>query len=95
MRNLNVHLINFPVYHMKIVLGDFNAIVVGREDIFNPTIGNESLQEISNDNGVRLVNLANLKTSEQKVGCSHIATSINILRHLQTGKPTVRLTIFW
>jgi hypothetical protein len=37
----------FPNYHMKILLGDFNA-KVGREDIFKPTIGNESLQEISN-----------------------------------------------
>jgi hypothetical protein len=36
---------------MKILLGDFNA-KVGREDIFKPTIGNESLHEISNDNGV-------------------------------------------
>jgi exonuclease III len=61
----------FPEYHMKILLGDFNA-KVGREDIFKPTIGNESLHEISNDNGVRLVNL------ESKVPCSHIATS-NIL----------------
>jgi hypothetical protein len=32
------------------LLGDFNA-KVGREDIFKPTIGNESLHEISNDNG--------------------------------------------
>jgi hypothetical protein len=46
----------FPKYHMKILLGDFNA-KVGREDIIKPTIGNESLQEISNDNGVRLVNI--------------------------------------
>jgi hypothetical protein len=38
---------------MRILLGDFNA-KVGREDIFNPTIGNESLHEISNDNGVRV-----------------------------------------
>jgi hypothetical protein len=28
------------------------------EDIFNPTIGNESLQQDSNDNGVRIVNFA-------------------------------------
>jgi hypothetical protein len=28
---------------MKILLGDFNA-KVGREDIFKPTVGNESLQ---------------------------------------------------
>jgi hypothetical protein len=34
---------------MKILLGDFNA-KVGREDIFKPTIWNESLHEISNDN---------------------------------------------
>jgi hypothetical protein len=49
----------FLRYHMKILL-DFNA-KVGREDIFKPTIGNESLHEISNDNGVRLVNFATSK----------------------------------
>jgi hypothetical protein len=38
---------------MKILLGDFN-VKVGREDIFKPTIENESLHEISNDNGVRV-----------------------------------------
>jgi hypothetical protein len=42
---------------MKISLGDFNA-KIGREDIFKPTIGNESLHEIGNDNGVRIVNFA-------------------------------------
>jgi hypothetical protein len=47
----------FPKYHMKTLLGDFNA-KVGREDIFKPTIRNESLHEIGNDNGVRLVNFA-------------------------------------
>jgi hypothetical protein len=47
----------FPKYHMKILLGGFIA-KVGREDIFKPTIGNESLHKISNDNGVRLVNFA-------------------------------------
>jgi hypothetical protein len=45
----------FPRYDMKILLGDFNA-KVGRENIFKPTIGNESLHEFSNDNGVRVVN---------------------------------------
>jgi hypothetical protein len=34
---------------------------VGREDIFKPTIGIERLHEISNDNGVRLVNFATSK----------------------------------
>ena len=51
---------NFPKYHMKILLGDFNA-KVGRENIFKPTIGNESLHQDSNDNGVRLVNFATSK----------------------------------
>jgi hypothetical protein len=39
----------FPRYDMNIILGDFNA-KVGRENIFKPTIGNDSLHEISNDN---------------------------------------------
>jgi hypothetical protein len=51
----------FPRYDMKILLGDFNA-KVGREDIFKPTIGNDSSIEISNDNGVRVVNFATSKT---------------------------------
>jgi hypothetical protein len=50
----------FPKYHMKILLGDFST-KVGREDIFKPKIGNESLHEISNENGVRLVNFATSK----------------------------------
>jgi hypothetical protein len=37
---------------MKMLLGDFNA-KVGTEDISKPTIGNESLHEISNANGVK------------------------------------------
>ena len=36
---------------------DFNA-KVGRQNIFKPTIGNESLHQDSNDNGVRIVNFA-------------------------------------
>jgi endonuclease/exonuclease/phosphatase family metal-dependent hydrolase len=49
----------FPIY-ITILLGDFNA-KVGREDSFKPTIVNESLHEISNDNEVRLVNFATSK----------------------------------
>jgi hypothetical protein len=51
----------FPKYHMKILLGK-----VGREDIFKPTIRNESLHKISNDNGVRLVNIATSKNLKVK-----------------------------
>jgi endonuclease/exonuclease/phosphatase family metal-dependent hydrolase len=50
----------FPRYDTKIILGDFNA-KVGRENIFKPTIGNKSLHEISNDNGVTAVNVATSK----------------------------------
>jgi GH43 family beta-xylosidase len=39
------------------LLGYFNA-KLWREDIFNPIIGNESLHEASNVNGVRVVNFA-------------------------------------
>jgi hypothetical protein len=45
---------------MKILLVDFNA-KVGRKDISKPTTGNESLYEISNDNGDRVVNFATSK----------------------------------
>jgi hypothetical protein len=78
----------FPKYYMNILLGDFNA-KVGREDIFKPTIENESLHEISNDNAVRLVNFDTYNTSESNVRCSHIATSMNILGRLQ-----IRLATF-
>jgi hypothetical protein len=44
----------FPRYGMKILCSDFNA-KVGREDIFKPTIGEESSHEISNDNEARVV----------------------------------------
>jgi hypothetical protein len=53
----------FPKYHMKILLGAFNA-KVGKEDIFKPTTGNESLHKISN--GVRLVNFATSKNLRVK-----------------------------
>jgi hypothetical protein len=52
-------------YHTKILLGDFNA-KGGREDIFKPTIGNESLHDISNDKGVRLVNFDTSKNFRVK-----------------------------
>jgi hypothetical protein len=36
----------FPKYHIKILKGNFNA-KVGREDLFKPTIGNESLHDVA------------------------------------------------
>jgi hypothetical protein len=50
------HMFNkFPKYHMKILLGDFN-VKICKEGIFKLTVWNESLHEISNDNGVKAVN---------------------------------------
>jgi len=45
---------------MKILLEDLN-VKFGREDIFKPTIGNESLQQDGNENGLRIVNFATPK----------------------------------
>jgi hypothetical protein len=50
----------FPRYCMKTLLGDFN-VNIGSENTFKPTIRNESLHEISNDNGVRVVKFATSK----------------------------------
>jgi hypothetical protein len=47
----------FPKYHTKVLQEDLNA-KLGREDIFKRTIGNESLHQDNNDNGVRAVNVA-------------------------------------
>lgn len=47
-------------YKIWIVLGDINA-KIGREHTFKPTIGLHSLHEITNDNGMKLINLATSK----------------------------------
>jgi exonuclease III len=68
----------FPRYDMKILLGDFNA-KVGRKNIFKPTIGNKSLHEISNDNGVRIVNFATSK---------NLVLKSTMFPHRKIHKPT-------
>jgi len=65
---------------MKILLGDFNA-KVGREIIFKPTTGQESLHQDSNDNGVRLVNF----TSKNLVVKSTIFPHRNIHKYTWTS----------
>ena len=71
---------------MKFLLGDFNA-KVGRENIFKPTIENESLHQDNNDNGVRIVNFATSKILFLK---STIFWHQNIYKYTWTspdGKP--------
>jgi hypothetical protein len=64
---------------MKMLL-DFNAKVV-REVFFKPTIGNEILHKISNDNGVRVVNFATSKNLVKSTMFRHR----NIHKHTWTS----------
>ena len=72
---------HFPKYHMKILLGYFNA-KMGREYIFKLTIGNESLHQDSNDNGVRIINFA---TSKNLVVISMMFPHQNIHKYAWTS----------
>jgi exonuclease III len=83
----------FPKYHMKILLRDLNS-KVGREDIFKPTIGNESLHATSNDDGVRVVNFSTSKNLTVKSKMFHIITFIKLIGYLLMGERTTKLTIF-
>ncbi|OXU16516.1 hypothetical protein TSAR_002087 [Trichomalopsis sarcophagae] len=58
----------FASYDTRIVLGDFNA-KIGREEMFRPTIGKESLHEASNDIGIRGINFAAAKDLIIKTTC--------------------------
>ena len=71
---------HFPRYHMKILLRDFNT-EVGRENIFKPTIGNESLHQDSNLNEFRIVNSA---TSKSLVVKSTMFPHRNIHKYIWT-----------
>jgi hypothetical protein len=59
---------------MEILLADFNA-KLGREDIFKPTVRNDSLHQASGDNGGRTVKFA---TSKKLLVKSKIFTNRNI-----------------
>ncbi|XP_052561934.1 uncharacterized protein LOC120430670 [Culex pipiens pallens] len=46
-----------PRQDVKIIIGDLNARF-GREEMFRPTIGSESLHAVTNDNGQRCIDFA-------------------------------------
>jgi hypothetical protein len=76
---------------LKILLGDFSA-KVGRENIFKPTIGNDILQQDSNDNVVRIVNFATSKFWVLRARYSH--TFISTSGPLQMGRLTTKLITY-
>jgi hypothetical protein len=86
--------VKFSKYNMKILLGDFNA-KVGREDIFKPTIGNENLNEISNDNGFRVVNIATSKNFSQNYTMFPHRNIHKFTCTSPDGKLAIKLAILW
>ena len=55
---------------------------MGRENILKPTIGNESLHQDNNDNGVRILNFA---TPKNLVGKSTLFPHLNIHKYTWTS----------
>jgi hypothetical protein len=80
---------HFPKYHMKILLEVFKANV-GRENIFKPTIGNESLHQDSKDNCVRIVHIPASKTLSLRARCSPTGTITSKPGPLRMGRTTNR-----
>jgi hypothetical protein len=80
---------------MKILLGDFRA-KVGRENVFKPTLGLESVQQDRNDNDVRILNFP---TSKNIVVKSTMFMHQNIHMHTwtsydgQTHKPIDQILV--
>jgi hypothetical protein len=83
----------FPKYHTKILLEDFN-VKGGRENIFKPTVWNEGLNELSIDNGVRVVNFATSKHLTVRSKFPHFVTSKNLLGYLLLERRQIKLAIF-
>jgi hypothetical protein len=81
----------FPKYHMKILVGHFSA--EGMKDILKSTIGNESLHEINNENGVRTVNFASSKNLIAKI-TMFPHRNIHKFTLVSPDRLAIKLTIF-
>jgi hypothetical protein len=66
---------------MNILFGYFNT-KVDKEDISKRTVRNESLHQISNDSGVRVINFATSKNFSQKCNVPTLQTN----KDRQTGE---------
>jgi hypothetical protein len=84
---------HFSKHHVKIISGDFNA-KDGKEDIFNPTIGKESLHQNSNDNGVRIVNIATSNNLALRAECYRTENFISTPGPLLTGNLKTRFITY-
>ncbi|XP_060665604.1 craniofacial development protein 2-like [Drosophila nasuta] len=67
-----------PNHDVKIILGDFNA-KIGRERIFDRTVGQFSLHETTSNNGFRLIDFATAR---------NMVVSSTRFRHLDIHKAT-------
>ena len=67
-----------PSYDVKIIIGDMNA-QEGKEDIYCPTTGKQSLHENTNDNGYRLIQFATL---------NNMVIGSTMFQHKNIHKPT-------
>jgi len=84
---------HFLKFHMKILLGDFNT-KVGTKNIFTPTIGNESLQQDNNNNGVKTVKFVTSNTLLVKRRMCRAEIFISTTGPLLTGRLTARLITY-
>jgi hypothetical protein len=80
---------HFPKCPMKLLLGNFNE-KLGRKGIFKSRIGNESIHQDTNDNGVSTVNFATSKNVVVQI----TKTFINTPGPLLMGRLTTRLITY-
>ncbi|XP_038116868.1 uncharacterized protein LOC119769050 [Culex quinquefasciatus] len=68
-----------PQRDVKIVIGDMNARI-GREEMYKPVIGPNSLHTVTNDNGQRCINFA---ASRGMVYTMYLENQTSELTHFQ------------
>ena len=85
-----------PPHDTKTIVGVFNA-KIGKEEKFNPVIGNWSLHETIHENGIRAIDFAsnNDMTIKSNLHNSHSKTNIRRLENRLTGKLIIRLATYW
>ena len=67
---------------------------MGRENIFKPIFGNESLHQDSNEDDVENSKLCHRKNKLLRARCSHTDTYINTRELLLVGKLTTSLITY-